>query len=473
MSGASGSGDAKKGRPLREALDLLLTLGIAAPPALVAAWDTGHASGGLWPLAGALTASLALALGTRSATARRLRTMTSVLASFREGDLSVRARVTRGDSLFDEVLSELNQLGDTLREHRLGELEAWALLRNLMAEIDVVVLALDEDGRVRLANDAAARTLGEPAGSLVGRPAAELGLADLLKGEAPRAVRDSAVLGAGPWELRRGTFRLSGRLHTLLVLADVSGALREQERDAWKRLIRVMGHEINNSLAPIQSIAQSLLVAQAQAPRDGAQGEPSAGGQPGEPSAREEWEQDVKSGLAVVARRAEALGRFTTAYAQLARLPRPALADVSVSEWVRRATALETRLKVAVEGGPDVSVRADPDQLDQLLINLVKNAVDATREANGERVVVSWTTRGRTLELAIDDDGPGVADTANLFVPFFTTKAAGSGIGLALARQIAEAHGGQVSLRDRDGADGAKGTKGARATVRLPLRPAR
>jgi nitrogen fixation/metabolism regulation signal transduction histidine kinase len=438
-----------EGRSLRELRDFLLTLGVAAPPALVAAWSNDHPSLGWWPLAGAMGASVVIALGLRGSLARRLRTMTSVLASFREGDLSVRARLARGGAVFDDVLSELNQLGDTLREHRLGELEAWALLRTVMAEIDVVVLAFDDDDRVRLANDVAARLLGVPAAALAGRPAKDLRLDDLLRGEAPRAVRDSAVLGPGPWELRRGAFRLSGRLHSLVVLADVSGALREQERDAWKRLIRVMGHEINNSLAPIQSIAQSMLRAQAL------------------PQRAADWEQDLTSGLSVVARRAEALGRFMSAYAQLARLPRPQLRDLDVGEWVRRATVLEQRVVVEIVGGPDVTVRGDADQLDQLLINLVKNAVDATQEReSGEvraGVRVSWTTAGRELELAVEDDGPGVADTANLFVPFFTTKPGGSGIGLALARQIAEAHGGQVSLRNRDGATG------ARAVVRLPL----
>jgi two-component system nitrogen regulation sensor histidine kinase NtrY len=233
-----------------------------------------------------------------------------------------------------------------------------------------------------------------------------------------------------------------------VVLADLRGALRAQERDAWKRLVRVMGHEINNSLAPIQSIARNLqtLFARPERPAD--------------------WAEDVESGLSVVARRAEALGRFMSGYAELARLPPPRLGKVDVARWVARVVALEQRLAVQVTGGPDVEIDGDADQLDQLLINLVKNAVEATQESavapGGVRV--GWEVRSELCVVIIDDDGPGVNESANLFVPFFTTKPSGSGIGLALSREIAEAHGGDVVLRSR--ADAA----GARAEVQIPLR---
>jgi nitrogen fixation/metabolism regulation signal transduction histidine kinase len=397
-----------------------------------------------WGLAAALVALL-VAIACVALLVRRLGRLSSVLASFREGDFTIRARVSRADLFAREALEELNQLGDALRAHRLGELEAWGLLRKVLAEVDVVVLAFAGDGRLRLANDAATRALGKPLSAMSGHQAAELGLADLLEGDAPRVVKDSTALGSGPWELRRGAFRLAGEGHTLVVLADVSGALREQEREAWKRLIRVIGHEINNSLAPIQSISDNLGKLLARTPR------------------ADDWEEDVMGGLSIIGRRAEGLGRFMTAYSRLARLPPPVFAPVEIATWVQRAVKLEQRLEIEIQGGPEVSVPGDADQLDQLLINLLKNAVEASLERGGG-VRVRWTVAESTLEVVIDDDGPGISDTTNLFVPFFTTKPGGSGIGLAIARQIAEAHGGHAWLRGRP--DG----RGARAIVTLPVR---
>lgn len=400
----------------------------------------------LWAsLATAVAASLVVWALQRARYRRRMRTFTSVLASFREGDFSVRARLLRLDALSHEVLREVNGLGDALRAQRLGALEAWALLRKVMAEIDAIVLAFDEAGRIRLANDAAARALGKPVDALIGETATATGLAELLSGDSPRVARGVAALGTGPFELRRGTFRLVGQVHTLVVLLDTSRALREQERDAWKRLIAVMGHEINNSLAPIESIADNLqkLVAR----------EANGSG----------WVDDVRAGLGVVERRASGLGRFMESYSRLARLPPPTFGRVNVEAWAKRVAKLEQRLPVRIDGGPDASVRGDADQLDQVLINLVKNAVDASLETGSGDVAIAWALVGDSVEITVRDCGPGVADAASLFVPFFTTKPGGTGIGLALTREIVDAHRGRVSLENR--ADG----PGACAVVRLPV----
>ena len=376
---------------------------------------------------------------------RRLRTISSVLGAYRLAEFSVRARASRWDGAFGGVLLELNQLGDTLRKHRLGELEAWTLLRKVLSEVEVVVLAFDEAGRLKLANEAAERVLKKRQTELLGQSAATLGLADLLGGSARRIIKDLPALGSGPWELRRGSFRMAGEPHALIVLPDVSHALREQEREAWKRLIVVMGHEINNSLAPIRSLSENLSSLLERDPRP------------------EDSDQDLKDGLAIIARRAEGLGRFMTAYAKLARLPPPVLGRLDVGAWIQRVAALEQRLAVEVTKGPELSLLGDADQLDQLLINLVKNAADATL-LQGGGVRVGWGVMDAELNVTIEDDGPGVRDTNNLFVPFFTTKPEGSGIGLVLARQIAEAHGGEVTLGSRSD------RAGAVARIRLPIR---
>jgi two-component system, NtrC family, nitrogen regulation sensor histidine kinase NtrY len=373
-----------------------------------------------------------------------LQTLSNLLAALREGDYSIRARGARGSDALAEVMLEVNALGETLREQRLGALEAIALLRKVMAEIDVAVFTFDGHHRLKLVNRAGERLLARPAERLLGRTAEELGLGDCLAAEAARTVEMTFPGGAGRWGMRRSTFREGGLPHQLLVLSDLSRALREEERQAWQRLIRVLGHELNNSLAPIKSMANWLEELLVREPRP------------------DDWLEDMRRGLRVVAGRAEALGRFMGAYARLARLPRPKLAPLDVGAWVRRVARLETRLNVEVVPGPELTVEADSDQLEQLLINLLRNAADAALETGGG-VRAGWIRNGSFLEMWIEDEGPGIPSKANLFVPFYTTKPGGSGIGLVLCRQIAEAHGGTVTLENR------RQGMGCEARVRLPL----
>jgi two-component system, NtrC family, nitrogen regulation sensor histidine kinase NtrY len=303
---------------------------------------------------------------------------------------------------------------------------------------------VDEAGIVRLANRAGERLLGHPADRILGRPALALGLSACLTGD-PRRVLDAAFpADGGRWELRRSSFRQGGVPMQLLVLTDLRHALREQERQAWQRLVRVLSHEINNSLAPIQSIAGTLRALIGRTPRPA------------------DADEDLARGLGVIGTRAEALSRFMRSYARMARLPAPVLARVDVHAWVDRVAQLENRLPIEIRPGPAVTLSADGDQLDQLLINLVSNAVDASTETGGG-VAISWTQQGGALDLRVVDEGPGLPATANLFTPFFTTKRTGTGIGLVLSRQIAEAHGGTLTLENRS--DG----RGCVARLRLPI----
>jgi nitrogen fixation/metabolism regulation signal transduction histidine kinase len=388
---------------------------------------------------------LALASSAREAVARPLQTLSNLLGAMREEDFSFRARVGRRDDPLGQAYSEVNTLAQTLREHRLGALEATALLRKVMEEIDVAVFAFDASSTLQLANRAGERLLGAPVERLVGLGAESLGLAAFLEGEAPRIAEASFPGASGRFDVRRGTFRQRGKPMQLLVLADVSRALRDEERQAWQRLIRVIGHELNNSLAPIRSVAGSLEALVAREPRPA------------------DWEEDLRRGLGVIATRTEALRRFMDAYAQLARLPAPSRRKVEVGPLVRRVAGLETRVPVAVEDGPPAAIDLDPDQVEQLLINLTRNGAEAVAGRPGG-VRLSWSLADKpspALEIRVDDDGPGLPPSANLFVPFFTTKPGGSGIGLVLCRQIAEAHGGTLSLASRP-------EGGCRVTLRLP-----
>jgi two-component system nitrogen regulation sensor histidine kinase NtrY len=388
----------------------------------------------------------------REQVVRPLRTLSNLLAALREGDFSIRASAAGSGDALGATLAEVNALGEILRQQRLGAVEATALMRKVMDEIDVSVLAFDGHRRLRLVNRAGERLLGRTAEKLLGRSAEELSLGELLTGEVPRTVEAVFPNESGHWELRRSSFRQDGHPHELVVLADLQRALREEERLAWKRLIRVLGHEINNSLAPIRSIAANL---QAIANRSS-----SSADWPADWPA--DWKEDLVRGLSVIERRADALGRFMESYARLAKLPPPRLQPVDVGAWVRRVLELEGRVRIELEPGPDLAIQADGDQLDQLLINLVRNAVDAAEETGGG-VRVEWFAKHGLLELVVSDEGPGIRETTNLFVPFFTTKPKGTGIGLALCRQIAEAHRGYLTLHNRED------RRGCVARLRLPL----
>lgn len=388
-----------------------------------------------------IAAWIGFALAVRERVIRPLQTLSNLMAALREGDYSIRARGAHLQSPLGLAFYEVNALADSLRRQRLDATEAVELLRSVMEQIDVAIFAFDPERRLQLVNRGGQALLATRTERALGLDADALGLASTLEGETPRLVE----LGAGRWELRRGSYRWEGRPHQLVVLSDLTRSLREEERMAWQRLVRVLSHEINNSLTPIKSIAGSL--------RDIAT----------RPVATGALQNDLAEGLGVIESRAEALGRFIQAYARLAQLPRPVPREVGVPDWVRRVATLETRVPVEVTGGPVITLHADGDQLDALLINLVRNAADAALETHGG-VRIGWQRENGSVAVRVEDDGPGIADTSNLFVPFFTTKPEGTGIGLSLCRQIAEAHGGTVTLTP-----GPHG-RGAVATVRLPLR---
>jgi signal transduction histidine kinase len=308
------------------------------------------------------------------------------------------------------------------------------------------VFAVDDAGIIQLANRTAERLAGKR--PLEGLVAKDVGLAPLLASDTPRTIELGELSlpgGRGTWDVRPSEVRLSGMPHRLIVMTDVQHALRAEERQAWQRLVRVLGHEINNSLGPISSIAETLRAGLAR------------------PKRASDFDDDLQRGLEVIERRAAALARFMQSYARLVRLPPPKVTRVDVASWIDRTVALERRLEVANGGGPSVTIPGDPDQLDQMLINLMANAVEASTETGGT-VRVSWAASNGSVVVTIEDEGHGVADTANLFVPFFTTKPQGSGIGLVLARQIVEAHGGSLVVRNR------KTGRGAEAVITLPIR---
>lgn len=388
---------------------------------------------------------------------RPLQTLANIVAALREDDFSFRARgARRGDSLGDLAL-EINSLVGTLQSQRTSARDALTLVEQVMTSMQSPVLVFDSRGDLRLLNKAAELVFGLTRRSSVNRSADDLGLASLLalKDEDLYAPTDRAK-PASPntrWSVRRTPFRLHGIPHTLIVLSDVAAALREEERVAWQRLIRVLSHEINNSLTPIKSIAGSL---RSRLPIQGPDSDPESA-------------SDFGRGLMIIEDRAASLNRFLQAYQQLTHLPTPKFNSIVLRDLLEQVVALETRLPILLEHGSSVVLDADADQLQQLLINLLRNAVEATlgRDSSQDsepRVSLRWTSISHQVALQIVDNGPGLISPDNLFVPFYTTKPEGSGIGLVLAQQIATAHKGTLTLCNRGDAPGCI------AELRLPFR---
>jgi len=402
-----------------------------------------------------------LAMALQEQATRPLQTLANVIAALREEDYSFRARGAATDDALGELSIEVNALADLLADQRIRAIEAAALLRRVVEEIEVPLFTFDPDQTLRLVNSAGERLLQQPSVRLLGRTAKEIGLAACMNAESETVVPLPFQGPNARWLVRRSSFRQKGVPHTLIVLSDVSRALREEERGAWQRLIRVLGHELNNSLTPIKSIAGTLRA------------------QISKSALNSDQHVDFERGLSIIEARAHSLNRFLQAYRQLAQMPPPNLRKTQLSPIIQRVAALEAGLQVQVLPSPSAELMVDPDQLEQMLINLMRNAVEAALEPqhslpvlnDGELtdlqprqplVVMRWELTDKDLVLSIEDNGPGLGNPANVFVPFYTTKPSGSGIGLVLSRQIAEAHGGSVELLNRTD------QRGCQARVVLP-----
>ena len=389
----------------------------------------------------------------------QFRSLSNLLDAMLQGDYSLRARASHDDKALNELIDATNSLAIRLNKQRIETIESQLLLNTVISHIDVAIIALNSDDELTLTNPAAKQLLGLPLSTeniATHEPLKQLGQMKNLKQGENKVMPLNFSGQQGKFNVHMEHYREAGEQQKLFFITDVSSLLRSEERKAWQALVRVISHEINNSLSPIASISQSLVRL----------------------INRQEnielHKESIIEGLGIVSQRSKNLSGFINSYKKIASLPDPDKKNVSIVRIVHKVIGLYQVNQLEVHSSQDVELFIDEVQFEQVLINLIKNAIEAVKNAdeNGNpqsklstknRVAISWHLHGNLFRLSISDDGTGVSNPDNLFVPFFTTKSNGSGIGLVLCRQIIEAHGGKLSLANK--AD----SHGCIATIELSL----
>jgi two-component system, NtrC family, nitrogen regulation sensor histidine kinase NtrY len=379
---------------------------------------------------------------------RSLRRISNLITALKEENVTTRAyHAVPGDALGDIVL-EVNQISRALEVERLRTIDSLELLRHVTSAAGAGILVVSLDGRLRMVNPTAAKLLGSEEEDLLRKTARELNIEELVSGAQSKNSSHIFPNDEGRWIIRRTSFRQKGVPHQLVVITEASEALRAEERLAWQRIIRVIGHEINNSLAPIKSLARTLarIVANTKLPT--------------------QIQNDLDRGLMVIGDRAESLNSFLQQFAELAKLPSPARSVVNLRLLLESIIRLKPSFRVTILPSPEARIHVDSHQFERVLINLITNAIEAVSAAAktefSDVVTIAWQVVREDLLLWVSDRGVGAPDEANLFVPFYTTKERGSGIGLVLSRQIIEGHGGTLILQNR------KDTTGCIAQITIP-----
>jgi two-component system, NtrC family, nitrogen regulation sensor histidine kinase NtrY len=392
----------------------------------------------------AIAAVLAIASAIRNSFVHQLRTLNTLIEAIRKEDYSLRGTLANERGDLAELYQQINALTQQLQQSRQEETELRGLLERIVTQLNVAVIAYDEQGRIVLVNHLSEKLLAKPRGELIGTTIADYQLDQVLPLQHSQVLEHHFAGARGRWQLSHQTYIHNGKTGHLLFIADLELVLSEEEIKAWQRLIRVIAHEVNNSLTPITSLCQtlsSLLLKLPETPQ----------------------QQDILQGMEVINERAHNLKRFISDYARIARLPDAQKKQFELASLINRIRTIyqNQALHISMPSSP-ILLFGDQAQLEQVLINLLKNAVEANADAS-KPVQLLVTCSVTTCTIEISDQGSGIANAANLFVPFYTTKPQGAGIGLALSRRIVTAHGGELQLENRTD------EVGAVATLSLPV----
>jgi len=382
---------------------------------------------------------------------QQIRTLSNIIESMIDGDYSLRGRLQHNQA-FQELLILVNDLAETLSQHKIEAKESRLLLEKIMQQMDAMVLAVNEQGFIVMANDSAQKLLiGKDHDS---KNLQEIRLIELMLGKTISQASAGIIEFdhkqlSGEHFLFKECFLSEGKQHHLYLITSAERLLIEKERKAWQSILRVLSHEMNNSLTPISSISQAM--------KQKLQNE-------NKPLNR----SSLSDGVNIIQERADSLSSFIASYGQLSHLPQPNKSQFELNNLLIQLgklfddCQLQWPTQSTVRTNP-IIITADKSQLEQVIINILKNAREAMAQCPKKVIEVSYLQDKKYLHLVISDQGMGIANKENLFVPFYSTKPQGSGIGLTLCRQILFNHGGLIKLTNR------KDTTGAQAIISLPL----
>ena len=384
----------------------------------------------------------------RTKVVSQLQTSTNLMEAMIAGDYSMRARAHNVDGALGEFSHLINSLAETLTQHRLITREHQILLGTITSQIDVAIIALNSDDKITLMNPAAEKLFQCRFEQRQGAPIKVLGLQDVAQGSFRKVVEFELKHNKKKVYLHTDEYFDHGIKHQLIFITDIQHLLQEEERQAWQRLLRVLSHEINNSLAPIASISETLsnLVTKKIAPS--ADNIHQEGDNESDSSNDENLNENLIMGLGVIKECSHSLNAFIQQYQELYKLPKPNKSLFSLTKLLNNCAGLFTENSIECPS-KDLTIYADQTQLQQVLVNLLKNAIDAQQDCSHNTIIIKWQVNESQLAIEIIDNGTGINNMDNIFVPFYTTKKHGSGIGLVLSRQIITNHNGELSLKNR------------------------